>query len=485
MTEVLHSPSHFPSSPTTTHSSSPSSLSCAHSPVGGEGEDGGNELLVTSECDPQEELEKERERNQRHQLSLLALIFALLRKSLLACKSGRRDLCAMEIGWPTNVRHVAHVTFDRFNGFLGLPVEFEPEVPRRAPSASATVFGVSTESMQLSYDSRGNSVPTILLLMQRRLYAQGGLQAEGIFRINAENSQEEYVRDQLNRGVVPEGIEVHCLAGLIKAWFRELPTGVLDSLSPEQVIQCQTEEDCAELVRHLPSTEASLLDWAINLMADVVEQEHLNKMNARNIATVFAPNMTQMADPLTALMYAVQVMNFLKTLILRTLQERKDSMVELNSASRDEPCDDNGHESPSGCCVKYNENNNELMELAFVAEEPVVESSCNCSHNNLVVNGGNCTHTNSAGKIVSRGDESCETASKADAFSNEKCAGVNGVEIIFRATTGNGKAGHSINSSHEKGPCKRNVPQPVSIEKAREISNLSRINSRMERIEAW
>lgn len=42
------------------------------------------------------------------------------------------------------------------------------------------------------------------------------LKAEGIFRINAENSQEEYVRDQLNKGVVPRGIDVHCLAGLIK-----------------------------------------------------------------------------------------------------------------------------------------------------------------------------------------------------------------------------------------------------------------------------
>jgi hypothetical protein len=45
------------------------------------------------------------------------------------------------------------------------------------------------------------------------------LQAEGIFRINAENSQEELVRDQLNGGIVPEGIDVHCLAGLIKVSF--------------------------------------------------------------------------------------------------------------------------------------------------------------------------------------------------------------------------------------------------------------------------
>ena len=46
-------------------------------------------------------------------------------------------------------------------------------------------------------------------------------------------------------------------------------------------------------MRLLPPTEATLLDWAINLMADVVQHEDLNKMNARNIAMVFAPNMTQ------------------------------------------------------------------------------------------------------------------------------------------------------------------------------------------------
>ncbi|PWA81820.1 rho GTPase activating protein with PAK-box/P21-Rho-binding domain-containing protein [Artemisia annua] len=179
--------------------------------------------------------------------------------------------------------------------------------------------------MQCSYDSRGNSVPTILLLMQERLYAQGGLKAEGIFRINAENSKEEEVRDQLNRGMVPEDIEVHCLAGLIKAWFRELPCGVLDGLSPEDVLNCNTEEDCAELVKHLKPTETALLNWAVDLMADVVEHEESNKMNARNIAMVFAPNMTQMSDPLTALMHAVQVMNLLKTLITKTLRDREDA----------------------------------------------------------------------------------------------------------------------------------------------------------------
>lgn len=130
MTEVLHSPCHhFCSSPRTTTSShsSPSSLSCAPPPtddpvVEDYGCGGG---APVTDCDTR----------RREQLSLLALLVTYFRKSLTPCKRERRELCAMEIGWPTNVRHVAHVTFDRFNGFLGLPVEFEPEVPRRPPSA--------------------------------------------------------------------------------------------------------------------------------------------------------------------------------------------------------------------------------------------------------------------------------------------------------------------------------------------------------------
>ncbi|KAG4914145.1 hypothetical protein AAZX31_19G244100 [Glycine max] len=270
---------------------------------------------------------------QSNQFAMLDILLAALKKSLVTCSVEREDISSLDISWPTEVRHVSHVTFDRFNGFLGLPSELELEVPKRVPSASAKVFGVSAKSMQCSYDERGNSVPTILLMMQKRLYSEGGLKAEGIFRINADNSQEEFVRDQLNRGLVPLGIDVHCLSGLIKAWFRELPTGVLDSLTPEQVMHCNTEEDCTNLMKLLPSTEAALLDWAINLMADVVEREQFNKMNARNVAMVFAPNMTQMADPLTALIHAVQVMNFLKTLILKTLRERDESIAKARQLS--------------------------------------------------------------------------------------------------------------------------------------------------------
>ncbi|XXG62773.1 hypothetical protein AAC387_Pa05g1083 [Persea americana] len=483
MTEVLSS--HIPSSP--------SSLSCAsHNDGAGAHQNHPQALFSPTPSSPSPSIEEEEQQQEEEeeQLSLLALLVTVFRKSLVACRAGREDLRPMEIGWPTDVQHVAHVTFDRFHGFLGLPVEFEPEVPRRAPSASANVFGVSTESMQCSYDSRGNSVPTILLLMQRCLYLQGGLQAEGIFRINAENSQEEYVRDQLNRGTVPDGIDVHCLAGLIKAWFRELPSGVLDSLTPEQVMQCQSEDECAKLVRLLPPTEAALLDWAINLMADVVQEEQHNKMNAHNVATVFAPNMTQMADPLTALMYAVQVMNFLKTLIIKTLREREDAAVNAASANHSEPSDENGRQSPSQLLRTVC--SEEEVDHAYVADTLLLSDSQahlteeNSTAYNVVDRFITSTKKAILGEENGTDDCSCEVLTE-----NVMESAVNALKtgVIMNAQKSN-NGGQSSNSNLRRGSRKVNgqyiVRATVSTnEKSRGPSIVSRINSRTERVEAW
>ncbi|XWS59476.1 hypothetical protein CRYUN_Cryun08bG0125400 [Craigia yunnanensis] len=486
MTEVLQSsPSHFSSrsSSTSTPHALINSRVCTV------------ESIIAQESDQEEESRQVEERKERDregdQLSLLTLLVAAFRKSLIGCSiSESKELCSMEIGLPTDVRHVAHVTFDRFHGFLGLPVEFEPEVPRRAPSASANVFGVSTESMQLSFDSRGNSVPTILLLMQRHLYAQGGLQAEGIFRINAENSQEEYVREQLNRGIIPDGIDVHCFAGLIKAWFRELPSGVLDSLPPEQVIQSQSEEECAQLVRLLPPTEAALLDWAINLMADVVQLEHLNKMNARNVAMVFAPNMTQMSDPLTALMYAVQVMNFLKTLIIRTLKTREDSMTDSTPVSRLEPSDKNGQHSSSQLHRDVNEElqNQSEGERVFIAQEPAIERPTNSAEENLTSESSSQSFLTSIENICA-GSRSladncpCIVVSQVNSLANGLQEGG------LRSTCGKSRTGQSSGSGLKKGSKKANewsmgrAVGPVGKSKGTRI--VGRINLRAELFEAW
>ena len=44
--------------------------------------------------------------------------------------------------------------FQWLHGFFGL--EFELKIPTRVPNANTTIFGVFAETMQCSYDSKGN-----------------------------------------------------------------------------------------------------------------------------------------------------------------------------------------------------------------------------------------------------------------------------------------------------------------------------------------
>jgi hypothetical protein len=87
--------------------------------------------------------------------SVVEMVTGALRRSLMMCTtSGARQAApeedgaapaaaGMQIGMPTDVRHVSHVTFDRFSGFLGLPADLEPDVPRPVPSARSAYLQVS------------------------------------------------------------------------------------------------------------------------------------------------------------------------------------------------------------------------------------------------------------------------------------------------------------------------------------------------------
>lgn len=83
---------------------------------------------------------------------LVGAVVGALRRSLVMCSAGAvggeeestddsegGEEEGMEIGRPMDVRHVSHVTFDRFGGFLGLPADLEPDVPRPTPGVRSAL----------------------------------------------------------------------------------------------------------------------------------------------------------------------------------------------------------------------------------------------------------------------------------------------------------------------------------------------------------
>ncbi|XP_056866753.1 rho GTPase-activating protein 4-like [Raphanus sativus] len=81
-----------------------------------------------------------------------------------------------------------------------------------------------------------------------------------------------------------------------------------------------------------------------------------------------------MLDPLTALVYAVQVMNFLKTLIVKTLKERKESRYRLVQASNPGPRDESGDQRSRQLLHLMEANKEEAVDTVEVEMKDKEES---------------------------------------------------------------------------------------------------------------
>lgn len=171
-----------------------------------------------------------------------------------------------------------------------------------------------------------------------------------------------------------------------------------------------------------------------------------------------------MADPLIALMYAVQVMNLLKTLVLKTLRERKNLLEESSLQFHFEPSNENGHHSPLQSCQQ---NANEAS-----GDE----------HENCISQKTKQQYL----RISQTGEESRSLSSSSD---HPNCDEGFWCKFSPKANAGKIKIGRPSNLNARWKAKKARVQQPtihgkVAVEK-RGISNLSRLDSRSERIEAW
>lgn len=181
-----------------------------------------------------------------------------------------------------------------------------------------------------------------------------------------------------------------------------------------------------------------------------------------------------MADPLTALMYAVQVMNFLKTLIEKTLRERGDPVIEPASVPHMGPSDDENedqsfpqvhHENPA-------ESNEETIR-AFVVEDPGSET--NQVHKYSTTDED--YHSYSTSTEESDRSGSCPREARV----------MNGCRNYFEEKK-TSKTGQSNDPDQRSSGSRIDGVDDVATKTdsmSRGISNLSRINSITERCEAW
>lgn len=196
-----------------------------------------------------------------------------------------------------------------------------------------------------------------------------------------------------------------------------------------------------------------------------------------------------MANPFTALMYAVQVMNFLKALIERTLRGREDSTEDPEPAYDLGHFDENGRESPSKPRVEDDSKDNEETEQPLFAEEPIPLLSDD--NDSSIIQVETCGHSDLLEQLFPGRDET-GTLMQADSFlpqrETERFYSLDGIQGIEERSKVDQLSKLTFDESPQKMTEHHHQPSdelPTTMEKSRVISNLSLIESRIARIEAW
>merc|ERR1711871_146619 len=91
--------------------------------------------------------------------------------------------------------------------------------------------------------------------------------------------------------------------------------------SQEDIIACETGAECMQLLSTFPPAQKGLTVWLLQLLAEVAARGEHNKMSAKSLSIVIAPNLYELpaeveaSDPMAALTYAQKMASFLCKLL--------------------------------------------------------------------------------------------------------------------------------------------------------------------------
>lgn len=196
-------------------------------------------------------------------------------------------------------------------------------------------------------------------------------------------------------------------------------------------------------------------------------------------------------------MFAVQVMNFLKTLVMKTLREREESMVKSNPISNLNSFGDDGHQSSSLPILKDGmESGSDSSEedTVFVVEEPSLQSPSHHIEYGSETESGSKSLPALTENIIPRGNRllvdicPCSVISQVCSLTNgiQDCSSTTSLTKGVQANTRKSKSLRSSDSNMIKYAKKVIAPQVAGpAEKNKGTTIIGLMNSRTELAEAW
>merc|ERR1739845_134625 len=85
-----------------------------------------------------------------------------------------------------------------------------------------------------------------------------------------------------------EDVDPLIIASLIKMWYRELPSMILDDLKNVTIDKAETVSDIETILETMDEPKLSLLYWILDLCLDITKYADINRMSVHNMAVAIA-----------------------------------------------------------------------------------------------------------------------------------------------------------------------------------------------------
>lgn len=174
------------------------------------------------------------------------------------------------------------------------------------------VFGSDLEEyVERSQKPGGNEkVSPVIKKLIHSMYAQNAFSEEGIFRIAGSRVKMNCLLNAINAGYLDyldttNDFDVHCLAGVLKQYIRELPDSLLCNEHYEDWIEAINTnqmpnklEAYRRVLDKLPKVNYENIRYLIKFLAKVVENSEKTKMTTSNMGICFGVSLLSNNGPL-------------------------------------------------------------------------------------------------------------------------------------------------------------------------------------------